>query len=617
MTARLSLFCGALLVLVPASPPAAEEFWSPNPLQAIYEGPDQGGKDDPQCSLQLTAPCNGAVSGQVVVSSRAPIKGPEARMGELKSKDGKAIIPASCVEVRYALPTGVNGIQRPPAGVTGIFDALSTTPRETGTVHPVWITVNVPADAAPGEYEGALSVAGRSIPVKFTAAAWTLPKPADYATWVDFIESPESVALRYEVPLWSDRHFELMASCFRQLSKVGNKTLYLSLAGMTNLGNEQTIVRWIPKNPPAAEGDGAKWPREFKHDFAPAEKYLDICIKNMGKPRLVIFHIYEDFYGGSQEKGGQGGIRFTQLDPATGKVEIVEGPTLNNANPQGPTYPDDTVNFLKPVFDGLRDRLKERGIGEEAITFGLSRDMMPGKPTAETLLMAAAYGKWAHHGHGIRLGLHKVLPPGYCTTVWNAAMPQDPDKARTCGWQNKNIVLMNDRDIWKPDFAKQLVRSRQLGELNIAGKQRGFGRMSADFWPCIKDAKGSLVHGIASRFPRSGWVQLSLRQTPYLYPGPDGALGTIRFEMLREGIEECEARIFIEKALLDKDARARLGEELAKRAQDLLDERVRSLLACTNKGGKKGDSADFAETDWRGASRQLYTLVAEVAAKLK
>lgn len=55
--------------------------------------------------------------------------------------------------------------------------------------------------------------------IRLTVAAWTLPKPQDYLTWVDFIDSPESVALRYEVPLWSDKHFELMASSFAPLGE--------------------------------------------------------------------------------------------------------------------------------------------------------------------------------------------------------------------------------------------------------------------------------------------------------------------------------------------------------------------------------------------------------------
>jgi hypothetical protein len=475
--------------------------------------------------------------------------------------------------------------------------------------------VNVPADAAPGEYEGKLSVAGRDVPVRLTVAAWTLPKPEEYQTWADFIESPESVALRYEVPLWSDRHFELMASSFAQLGKVGNKTLYLPLAGRTNLGNEHTVVQWIKTDKD----------KEFKHNFVPLERYLDVCIKNAGRPKFVICNLYEDKYGGNMGKDDKDpawarGVQVSLLDPETKKTEFMEGPGFLRGNTRFPDYPKDTVDFWKPVLDGIRARRKARGLGDETLAAGLSRDMVPGKGTAEVLLAVAPCIKWVHHGHSARLGLH-AMPGAICTTVWNAAMPQDPAKTRTYGWQNKGAVLMNDRDIWKPDYAKQLVRSRLLGELNIAGKQRGFGRMNGDLWPCLKDAKGNWAAGIAGRFPHANWYQLCLRQTSYLYPGANGALSTIRFEMLREGIQECEARIFVEKALLDPAAKARLGEELAKRCQDLLDDRVRALLASMSKKGKSGDglqesSAEFAEGPWQERSAKLYAAAADVAKAL-
>ncbi len=44
-------------------------------------------------------------------------------------------------------------------------------------------------------------------------------------------------------------------------------------------------------------------------------------------------------------------------------------------------------------------------------------------------------------------------------------------------------------------------------------------------------------------------------------PGPNGAVGTVRLEMLREGIQECEARIAIERALLARAVPAPLAEE--------------------------------------------------------
>jgi hypothetical protein len=360
--------------------------------------------------------------------------------------------------------------------------------------------------------------------------------------------------------------------------------------------------------------------REFKHDFKPLERYLDACIGNAGRPRVVICHLYEPFYGGNmgwppEKEGHRRGVQVTVLDPETGKTETMEGPGFLRKNAGFPDYPQDTVNFWKPVLEGVRERLKERGLGEEVIAAGLSNDLdcfhqgLPRPGLDGTLLAAAPYMKWVHQGHGNR-GAGK-LPMAYQTNVWGVHFPKDPAEGRSYGWQRKDVVLQNDRDIWKESFETQLMRSRLLGEGNIAGSQRGFGRMNADLWPCVKDGKGQWAHGIASRFPDSSWAQLNLRQTSYLYPGPEGALGTVRLEMMREGVQECEARIFIEKALLDKGLRAKLGEELAGRCQELLDERVRALLA-----GWKKSAAEYVEGPWQERSGKLFAAAAEVAAKL-
>jgi len=220
------------------------------------------------------------------------------------------------------------------------------------------------------------------------------------------------------------------------------------------------------------------------------------------------------------------------------------------------------------------------------------------------------------------------MPIGYDTTVWQARFPKEATD-RKYGWQGgkpggskDEMVAMFDRDIWKPDYRMQLVRSRLLGEMNISGDQRGFGRMSADFWGVIDTKWGKA--SIVNRYPLSNWAQLSLRMTPYLHPGPEGALATVRFEMLREGVQECEARIFLEKSLLDKDARAKVGEGLAKKAQDLLDERVGAILDSMRKAGGKGKagggvqetSAEFADGPWQERSAKLYAVAAEVAEKI-
>ena len=82
--------------------------------------------------------------------------------------------------------------------------------------------------------------------------------------------------------------------------------------------------------------------------------------------------------------------------------------------------------------------------------------------------------------------------------------------------------------------------------------------------------------------------------------------------MLREGLQEAEARIFLEKALTDPAARQRLGEGLAVRCQELLDERARWIVTVNRERGWGW----FAGPLWQQRAEQLFTAAGEVAAKL-
>jgi hypothetical protein len=83
----------------------------------------------------------------------------------------------------------------------------------------------------------------------------------------------------------------------------------------------------------------------------------------------------------------------------------------------------------------------------------------------------------------------------------------------------------------------------------------------------------------------------------------------MRFENYREGIQEAEARIFIEKAVVG----GRLDAALKKRCQDLLDER-HNIIRAACAGGDEGldwYAAHFA----RGLAEKLFGCAAEVAEK--
>lgn len=540
--------------------------WVPGSLTGIFEGKDYSTNNVPDCVLRLACGRNGCASGQIVRYSKAGCEGAVARVSELRRKEGTGVIAPAAVEVRYALPTSGNGTGKFPPGITGAFDALSPAPRTNGYAHPVWITVNVSSNAEAGEYEGAVELSGQKVPLVLTVYDWVIPDPRNFRTWIDMVESPETVAMHYDKPLWSAEHWSLVEKVWDSLGKVGNKTLYIPLICKTHFGNSETMVRWIK---------GQK-DREFTHDFSIAEKYIDIRVAKAGKPSAVILYLYENLLGGSHGKDKQDyerGAPFTLLDPVTGAVSTGEGPCHNNANPGYPGFPADTIGFWRPVVDGMRERLNKRGIGDEAICLGISGDMAPGAEQMKYLKEVFPYAKWCRQGHALvgSLGGMKI---GYTTAVygWGSARNLGAD----------TIVASFDRDNWKLPFQMQLTSCILLPEwASSYSGLRGAGRQNADFWPVLKDQKGQPAYRLINRYPLSNWAQLSLKTDPFLLPGSDGPMMTVRFQCLREALQVSEARKYLESVLADKNAVAKLDGAVVsdlKSAVELRDKAVSQLL---------------------------------------
>jgi hypothetical protein len=210
--------------------------------------------------------------------------------------------------------------------------------------------------------------------------------------------------------------------------------------------------------------------------------------------------------------------------------------------------------------------------------------------------------------------------------VWATRFGADPDEGRLHGWAMKRLKVHFERNI-RNEFHLQTVRF--LAEMNITGESRGFARQGADFWPVFKGRRGALTGTLGERY--TSRRNLDVRAT-MLAPGKAGAISTHRFEMIREGLQEAEARIFIEKAILDK----KITGDLAKRCQDILDERMRAML----RGGAtltlvrsrwrghpqhgniwwSGTSEPgyqwFIASGWQDRSKRLFDAAAEVAAQL-
>ena len=146
---------------------------------------------------------------------------------------------------------------------------------------------------------------------------------------------------------------------------------------------------------------------------------------------------------------------------------------------------------------------------------------------------------------------------------------------------------------------------------------RGFGRIGADFWPLV--GPNRRPYYLDNRYLGWGGLGISGTTTAYVIaPGRDGPIATARFEMLREGLQETEARVFIEQALADPARKDALGHDLAARCERLLEARFLALTGMSEVNyGRSPMQTLWYVKDIPQQSDALYGLVAEVAGRVK
>jgi len=413
--------------------------------------------------------------------------------------------------------------------------------------------------------------------------------------------------MRYGVPMWSEKHWELIGRSLALMGELGTKAIYVTAIRQTHLGNQHGMIRFVKG------ADGSLQP-----DLSIAERYIGLAARHLGKVPIVGVYCWETFDSGGKFHFGHYArknrpILISVLDPETGALVEAEGPQWGT-----PACP----RFWKPVFDGVRKILAKHGIAGSMMV-GVCGDFEPTDAALEDIKAASGGAKWISHSHVVRrnIGPKKNHPTGYIAAAWGGHTHHvDPDFGRGYGWKNPFPRVMTrgfpPAPINQRFFLEALVTSRIMPKgrpFQPDWGLHGFGRMGADFWPVLKDRRGR-GSPLLARYPRARWGQLNvaLWMPALLAPGRDGAVPTVRSEMIRENQQEIAARVFVEKALLDKARRAKLGDDLARRVQALLDERVRAA----NRAYAKRDRRAALSLDVAALSSRLYEAAAEVAKRL-
>ncbi|MEX0886175.1 MAG: glycoside hydrolase domain-containing protein [Phycisphaeraceae bacterium] len=587
-------------------------------------------------AVRIAGAGNGWFSGKLMVAGSG-LDGLRATVSDLEHVEAGEI-SSERVAVRYGRGwDGMPGWYRPRG-----LDVLTDAPAGEAATTSVWITVDVPADAAAGEYAGEVVLrAGDAevrVPVELRVAAWSLPDVGEYRTWIDMAQSPDTLAVEYDVELWSEAHWELIGQSMALMGELGNRTLYLPLIAQTNLGNEQSMVRWMPK------GDGG-----YGFDLSIAERYVDLALERMGEPGFVVLNAWDvyqvpadnqwddEWWEGLSDDQRRNGYfiglyergqlrRELQSEHGLGPmVTVVEEGAL--AMVALPPYTEAVdAEPWRALFDELRGALGDRGLADRMV-LGMLTDSWPTTEELEALATISDGLAWVSHAHWSAYGrrggtVRNVAGLAFETTVWDVAYSDPDEPAR--GWQREEIVLAHYR--MRGLNGVYPTRMRTVVESNITGQQRGLGRVGGDLWWALRDRRGQRRGTVAERYPQSLWRNLDIRSS-LLAPGPEGPVPTARFMHLREGLQEAEARIAIEEALLEHEATLDAG--LVAEARALLEARHRAAWRENGQDEAYLEQMDsdemprhqqdgvgyawFVASDWQGRSERLYELAGRVA----
>ncbi|WP_071597060.1 DUF4091 domain-containing protein [Niabella aurantiaca] len=235
-----------------------------------------------------------------------------AAVGSLKSENG-AEIPADRVQtgfMGYVMTDEFrNGCgHRKPVDFDSslVADAIdfgkTRAVLKPNQVQPIWVSIDVPADAPAGNYEGPITIkADKEYRLRLTVKVLdkVLPPASQWAFHLDLWQHPAAVARVHNVPLWSDAHFERMRPYYAMLAKAGQKFITASIVnepwGHQTYDDYPSLIKWTRKK------DGG-----WSFDYSLFDKYITFVMSTGINQRIncysmvpwkVAFQYYDEGLG--------------------------------------------------------------------------------------------------------------------------------------------------------------------------------------------------------------------------------------------------------------------------------------------------------------------------------
>ena len=477
------------------------------------------GQEMLQDAVRLSGWRGERAGGQIAVWSSQAQPQLSASCAGVKNAAGQ-IIPVRTAMIRYT--RGGNRL------ISDIIGSENSCDLQAGGVRPVWVEVNIPPSAKPGVYKGKVVVSAESgspvsVPVILEVAPESLPAPAHWQVHLDLWQHPQAVARWHDVEPWSPEHFALMKPVMKRLADAGQKAITCSL--IDEAWNAQTYD-WFPPMIEWVKGKNGT----MRWNYANFDKWVSFMMNEVGVKGQISCYTMIPW-----------NMKIRYLDEATGKYKFLD------LKPNDPSY----EAIWGPFLTDFRKHVKSKGwLGKTCIGLDERPDAMVraaknvldkyapefkivsavNRPTAMTRDVYDVSPVIDHAGTVTGDLLAQRKKEGKKTTFYVCVHPKKPNTF--------TISPMAEAE-WLPLFA-------------AANHLDGFLRWAYNSWN-------------RNPFEKTDFGNWPAGDCYLVYPGN---LSSLRFEKLRDGLEEFE-KVNILRARAAKNPKAkaavaRMDEELSK-----------------------------------------------------
>lgn len=231
------------------------------------------------------------IAAQMVLWSKDNSTNVAVEFSDFVSENGKTLSNniAQARFVKYVITdefAGGCGYRKPEDFASSLaadaLDNVSSYTVRANETRPLWLTINLPADAEIGTYTSTLTLniegeKSQLFTLNIEVLSRTLPAASDWKFHLDLWQNPYAVARFNNVKPWSKEHWDLLHPIMKQLADAGQKSITVSLNkrpwGGQTFDQFEAMIDWKKKT------DGS-WEYDYTIFDNWVQFMMDLGIKN-------------------------------------------------------------------------------------------------------------------------------------------------------------------------------------------------------------------------------------------------------------------------------------------------------------------------------------------------